>query len=107
MYYPNYFQQPTQIIEVNGIEGANAYNIAPNSSAMLLDTQYPICYVVKTDGAGYKTVMPFDLTPHIPKEQAQMNSIEERLKRLEETINGKSDIRTEQPSEPDGTTATV
>lgn len=106
MYYPNYFQQPVQIVEVNGEAGANAYNLAANSSVMLLDTQQPICYIVKTDGAGLKTVMPFDMTPHIPKEQVLMNSIEERLKKLEEMINGKSDIRNEQSSElADGTGA--
>lgn len=106
MYYPNYFQQPQQIVEVNGEAGANAYNLTANSSAILLDTQHPICYVVKTDGAGYKTVMPFDMTPHIPKEQAMMNSIDERLRKLEEMINGKPDFRTEQPSElADGTGA--
>ena len=105
MYYPNYFQQQ-QIIEVNGEAGANAYSLAANSSVMLLDTQHPICYVVKTDGAGLKTVMPFDMTPHIPKEQVMMNSIEERLKRLEEMINGKS-FTGEQASEHDVGTSEV
>jgi hypothetical protein len=107
MYYPNYFQQPQQIVEVNGEAGANAYNLAANSSVILLDTQHPICYVVKTDGAGLKTVMPFDMTPHIPKEQVLMNSIEERLKRLEEMINGKSDIRSEQSGKYDDTASEV
>lgn len=108
MYYPNYFQQPQQIIEVNGEAGANAYNLAANSSVMLLDTQQPICYVVKTDGAGYKTVLSFDLVPHIPKEQAMMNSIEERLKKLEEMItNGKSDFRNEQSGEFNDAVGTV
>lgn len=100
MYYPSYFQQQMQITEVNGEAGANAYNIAANSSAMLLDTNDPICYIVKTDGAGYKTVMAFDMTPHVPKEQVMMNSIDERLKRLEEMINGKS-FTGEQTSEHD------
>lgn len=105
MYYPNYFQQPQQIVEVNGEAGANAFSLAANSSAILLDTQNPICYVVKTDGAGYKTVLTFDMTPHIPKEQVMMNSIEERLRKLEETINGKSDIR--ESSEYDGSPSEV
>ena len=108
MYYPNYFQQPQQIIEVNGEAGANAYALAANSSVMLLDTQHPICYVVKTDGAGYKSVMAFDMTPHIPKEQAAINSIDERLRRLEEMItNGKPDIRTEQSGESADTASAV
>jgi hypothetical protein len=107
MYYPNYFQQPQQITEVNGEAGANAYNLAANSSVMLLDTQQPICYVVKTDGAGYKTVMAFDMTPHVPKEQVMMNSIEERLKKLEEMINGKSDTGTEQSGKYDDSASEV
>ena len=107
MYYPNYFQQAQQIVEVNGEAGANAYSLAANSSIMLLDTQHPICYIVKTDGAGYKTVMQFDLTPHVPKEQAIMNSLDERLKMLEEMIiNGKSNIG-EQSGEHDDAAATV
>ena len=100
MYYPNYFQQPQQIVEVNGEAGANAYTLPANSSVLLLDTQHPICYVVKTDGAGYKTVMTFDLVPHVPKEQAMINSLDERLKKLEGLINGKSDPGAEQSSEP-------
>lgn len=95
MYYPpqNYFPNSIsqRITEVNGENGARAYQIGANSSVILLDTSEPIIWIVQTDGAGYKTVTPYDITPHIPKEQVALDSIEQRLKKLEEMYNVKSD----------------
>lgn len=87
MYNPNYMfnsARQTKIVEVNGINGANAYAIAPNSSVMLLDTAAPIAYIKTTDGNGYANVAAYDLVPH--KEQTTSN-LEERIKRLEDLLN--------------------
>ena len=40
-----------QIIRVNGENGARAYNMAPNSSVLLLDENMPIVWLAQTDGA--------------------------------------------------------
>lgn len=76
-----------EIIKVNGKNGAEAFQMMPNSQALLLDETAPIVWLVQTDGAGYKTISAFDLTPH---EEINTNdtikSIEERLKKVEEQL---------------------
>ena len=77
-----------EIIKVNGKNGAEAYQMMPNSQALLLDETAPIVWLVQTDGAGYKTISAFDLTPH---EEINTNStlknLEERLKKVEEQLS--------------------
>ena len=79
--------QQMQVIKVNGAGGANAYNMGPNSSALLLDTSGTMIWAVTTDGAGYKTVVPYDISQHRDPEQIAVKSLEDRIKRLEELIN--------------------
>lgn len=79
--------QQMQVIKVNGEGGANAFNMGPNSSALLLDTSGTMIWAVTTDGAGYKTVVPYDIMPHKNPEQIAVKSLEDRIKRLEELIN--------------------
>ena len=88
--YMNYVPSQTkqEIIKVNGRNGAEAYQLMPNSSALLLDETAPIVWLVQTDGAGYKTLSAFDLTPH---EEINTNnvlkSLDERLTKIEELIS--------------------
>jgi hypothetical protein len=76
-----------QVTKVNGEGGANAFSMGPNSSALLLDTSGTMIWAVTTDGAGYKTVVPYDILPHKSQEQVAVKSLEERIKRLEDMIN--------------------
>lgn len=87
---PQPFQQ--KAIEVSGRAGAEAYQLAPDSSALMLDNTAPILWVAKSDSAGYKTLTPFDITPHEEKKQDDViKSLEERITKLEERMsNGKS-----------------
>ena len=86
-------RQPYNVTEVNGKNGVDAFCMPPNSSDLLLDTTAPIVWLVKTDGAGYKTSVPYDITPHKSEEDVQFKTLEERIKKLEETVNAKSDIK--------------
>jgi len=80
---------PTQqVTKVNGENGANAYSMGPNSSAILLDTSGTMIWAVTTDGAGYKTVVPYDITPHKSQAAITYEGLENRIKRLEEMIDG-------------------
>ena len=95
----NYIQQPMsqngqqqQIVKVNGENGARAYQLMPNSSALLLDENNPVVWLVQSDGAGYKTVTPYNISPYVPPESQNLESLNDRLKRLEEIIYAKSDI---------------
>jgi hypothetical protein len=93
---PNYMQpqpqpQPQQnIIKVHGFEGAQAFNMAPNSNVLLLDESNPIIYIKTTDGAGYPTIKAFTITPYQEKSQPDFQSLEARITRLEEVLNNES-----------------
>lgn len=83
-----YQQQPKQdVIKVNGENGARAFQIGANSSALLLDESGEIVWLVVTDGAGYKSVMPYDITPHKAAPTPDFHTLEQRISRLEDTIN--------------------
>lgn len=83
-------QYNAQVTRVNGENGARAFQMAPNSSALLLDETSPIVWLAQTDGAGYKTVTPYKIEPYQVEQPVNMNDFEERLKKLEEQIYGKS-----------------
>lgn len=78
-----------EIIRVNGENGAKAYQMAPNSSALLMDESAPLVWLVQTDGAGYKTTVPYTIAPYQSQPAPDLNDLEERIKRLEEMLNGK------------------
>lgn len=80
-----------QITRVNGRNGADALRLAPNSSILLLDENDPIVWLKVTDGAGYATVTPYTIAPYQAAIPVDVNSLEERVKRLEEKLNAKSD----------------
>lgn len=86
--YP--YNNNQQIIKVNGINGANAYQLMPNSSVLLLDATSPRIYLAQTDGAGYKTISAYKLTPEIEETPANLTDLSERISRLEEIVNAKS-----------------
>jgi len=76
-----------QVTKVNGENGANAYAMGPNSSALLLDASGTMIWAVTTDGAGYKTVAAYDIIPHKSQETITYEGLESRIKRLEDMIN--------------------
>lgn len=75
-----------EVIKVNGKAGAENFRMAPNSSALLLDSTAPIVWYVQTDGAGYLTAAPFDITPHQTPKPVDMNDLSARVSKLEELI---------------------
>lgn len=85
------FTQRYEIIKVNGENGARAFNLTPNSSILLLDETQPIVWLAQADGAGYKTVTPYTITPFQAEPPVDTKSLEQRVARLEELLNGKSD----------------
>lgn len=86
--YPNYFPQPQQqIIRVNGQNGAMAYQMMPNSSALLLDETAPLVWLAVTDGGGYKTITPYKIEKYVPAPPADYKALLERIERLEGKLN--------------------
>lgn len=79
-----------QIIRVNGEAGAKAYQMMPNSSTLLLDESAPRLFLAQTDGAGYKSISAYKLEPYIEESPVDVASLSERLTKLEEIVNAKS-----------------
>ena len=76
-----------EVVKVKGENGARTYQMMPNSSALLLDEDNPIVWLVQTDGAGYKTVSPYSISPYQPAPPIDLSSLDERLKRIEAIID--------------------
>jgi len=86
-YLTQPLQQPKQeVVKVNGENGARALALGPNSSALALDESGLLVWLIVTDGAGYKTVAPYDITPHQAAPAPDYTTLETRIKRLEEAI---------------------
>ena len=96
-----------QIIKVNGRGGAEAYQMPPNSQALLLDETQPLLWLKQTDGAGYPTLSAYDIKPHEEKPIPDMRNLEERITKIEEVIKNEpyhtSNVRTVTNSEPSTT----
>lgn len=86
MEQPQAAGQPYRIINVTGEAGARTYQMPPNSSILLLDDTAPIVWFCQTDGAGYKTVTPYTITPYQPEPPTDVRGLEERITRLEAMI---------------------
>lgn len=89
--YMNQFQQmqsvQQSVVKVNGENGARAYQLGANSSALLLDESGSLVWLVVSDGAGYKTVTAYDITPHQSAPTIDYSTLEQRISRLEVLIN--------------------
>lgn len=83
-------QQECHVTRVNGEPGARSYMLPPNSDAVLVDTTASMIWLVQTDGAGYKTLTPYDILPHKEPnpEEDSIKKLENRISRLEEKISG-------------------
>ena len=85
---PQMQQMPKQeVVKVNGENGARAYPLGANSSALLLDESGTMVWLAVSDGAGYRTVSAYDITPHQTAPAQDYNSLESRITRLEEMLN--------------------
>ena len=52
-------EQPQNLIRVNGIDGAKAYQMNANSTVALFDSNEDIVYIKNTDGAGFPSIRMF------------------------------------------------
>ena len=97
--FPSQQLQPQQqVIRVNGENGARAFQIGANSSALLLDESGTAVWLVTSDGAGYKTVAAYDIIPHKNEPDKTYTDLETRVKKLEDMMGGKRNGYTGNPS---------
>ena len=85
-----------QVIRVNGVEGAKALQMPPNSSVFAADeTDANRIFLCVTDGAGFKTVRPIrgtfeDLEPKPASAvDERLTALENRIKELEARAHDK------------------
>lgn len=80
--------QRYEVIKVNGEGGANAFQMLPNSSVILLDETAPMIWFKTTDGAGFPTLTPYDISRHVVQKPVdQYKELSDRVARLEELFN--------------------
>ena len=89
-------QQPPrqEVVKVNGENGARAFPLGANSSALLLDESGAIVWLITTDGAGYKSVAAFDISPHEAAPAPNYEDLEARITKLEEMISNANTVNT-------------
>lgn len=56
-------QSNNGLIRVNGIDGAKAFQMVPNSVVALFDGNEDIFYIKTSDGAGFSTIKSFQFYP--------------------------------------------
>lgn len=86
-----------QVIRVNGENGVDAFQIGANSSALLLDETAPIVWFVQTDGAGYKTKTPYDITLHVDGPKPDIKSMDERLIAIDKRLQAIEEAMQDEP----------
>ena len=89
-------QQPQQgLIQVNGLEGARAYPLGPNSAVPLFDANSDVMYVKRTDAGGYPTIQAYTFAPvqDTPQQQPEYVTRQEFNELKEMIANGKQPVR--------------
>ena len=86
-YQPYPVGPQMQVTKVNGEPGARSFQMGANSSALLLDESGLMVWLVTSDGAGYKTVAPYDIAPHQEAPAPDWGTLEARITKLEGMIN--------------------
>ena len=61
-------EQAQNLIRVNGIDGAKAYQMPANSTVALFDSNEDVMYVKSTDGAGFPSIRTFEFTEKVNAE---------------------------------------
>lgn len=83
-----------QLLKVNGIESAKAFNTLPNSQIALFDANEDVMYIKTTDANGFATIRKFRFVEESeePLDASKYVTIEEFNKFKEEILNGKQSV---------------
>ena len=91
----------TQLLRVNGIEGAKAYPTMPNSVVALFDANEDFMYIKSTDSANYPTIDTYKfqkVVPEPPKDlKEEYLTRKEFLEFKEELLNAKQSVSKPEP----------
>lgn len=95
-----------QLIRVNGLEGAKAYQMGANSTVALFDGSEDIMYIKQTDGAGFPSIRTFSFS-EINQDSNKVKQDYVTRKELEEYVEhiiSKSTLNAEPTAEIQPTT---
>lgn len=97
--------QTQNLIRVNGIDGAKAYQMTPNSTVALFDSNEDIMYVKSTDGAGFPQIRRFKFVEMQESQTKQAENVDfvsrEEFENFKKEImsNGKQSVRKSESNE--------
>lgn len=66
-------EQTQNLIRVNGMDGAKTYQMTPNSTVALFDSNEDIMYIKTTDGAGFPSIRTFNFVEITQNEKSTTN----------------------------------
>ena len=91
--YPNcsqYSNHDTNLIFVNGLEGAKGYRIRPQQTILLVDSTQSRIYLKSTDNLGIETMKTYSITEVENKDtidvETRLDNIETNINKIMETI---------------------
>ena len=91
MYYSNYtyqnysqYNNDTNLIFVNGLEGVRGYRIRPQQTVLLVDSTQSRIYLKSTDNLGIETMKTYSIEEVENKEETDIGI---RLDKIETNIN--------------------
>ena len=95
-------QQPQnqKIPRCDGEKGALSFDLAPNSSMLILDNSGTLIWAIASDGIGNKTASPYDIFPHEVKPEPDYSDLVKRIEAIERMIaNASTDSAVSQQPE--------
>lgn len=84
--------QTTQCSFVNGIEGAKAFQMIPNQTVMLMDSESPMLYMKTSNGMGQSTLKYYKLVETNEQEIRNQNAVQPQQNQPSEEYALKSDL---------------
>ena len=91
-FYPQpQYQKANSINWVQGIEGAKAFQLMPNTNVVLLDSENDKFYIKSCDNVGMCTLRTFNYIEEITKpreDYVTREELEEVIKKYEQIISG-------------------
>ena len=94
-----YYQQPApqtmqgantlpaqQVLQASGKASIDAIRMAPNSSALVMDTTAPLVWLCTSDSLGNVTSVSYDITPHKDAPPVDVAGLEARIAEIEKRM---------------------
>ena len=75
-----------QVLQASGKASIDAIRMAPNSSALVMDTTAPLVWLCTSDSLGNVTSVAYDITPHKEAPPVDVAGLETRIAEIEKRM---------------------